>query len=38
MTCAVLVSTSVQSRTDARRFVADAMVAEAADRAGFESM
>jgi hypothetical protein len=38
MTCAVRVDTSVQQRTGVRRFVADVMVAGAADRAGDESM
>jgi hypothetical protein len=38
MTCTVHVSTSVRPRTDSRRFVVDAMVADAAVRAGYESM
>jgi hypothetical protein len=38
MTCTVLVATSVRPRTDARRFVVDAMAADATDRAGYESM
>jgi hypothetical protein len=38
MTFAVPVATSVRLRTDARRFVVDVMVADATDRAGYESM
>jgi hypothetical protein len=38
MTCAVSVATSVRPRTDVRRFVVDVMVADAANRAGNESM
>jgi hypothetical protein len=38
MTCAVPVATSVLPRTDVRRFVVDAMVADAIHRAGYESM
>ena len=38
MTSAVPVATSVFTRTDARRFVVDVMVAGATDRAGYESM
>jgi hypothetical protein len=38
MTCAVSFATFVRPRTDARRFVVDVMVADATDRAGYESM
>jgi hypothetical protein len=38
MTCAVPVATSVRPRTDLRRVVVDVMVADAANRAGYESM
>jgi hypothetical protein len=38
MICAVSFATSVRPRTDARRFVVGAMVADATDRAGYESM